>query len=226
MRPVERGQAPRIYKKYTDAISDLEQRLGTYCSYCERTVKSSLAVEHKYPKKKCRTLRLEWKNFLLACNTCNGIKGQRIMQEVIWPDLNNTLLAIEYSEGGFVAVASNLNNSQDIRAKSLIDLVGLSRHPGNVSDKPTRRDTRWMDREEIWQAAEGCKSNYAILGKSEEALSLVLIAAKHSGFFSVWIEVFKDEPEVLNALIAAFPGTAKNCFDVYGIPVPRAGTDI
>lgn len=50
MRPVERGDAPRIYRRYGDAIGDLEERLGTYCSYCERRLPVSLAVEHVVPK--------------------------------------------------------------------------------------------------------------------------------------------------------------------------------
>lgn len=50
MRPVERGSAPQAYTKYEDAIGDLEERLGIYCSYCERRLPVSLAVEHVVPK--------------------------------------------------------------------------------------------------------------------------------------------------------------------------------
>ena len=36
------------------------------------------------------------------------------------------------------------------------------------------------------------------------------------GFFSVWMEVFRDEPIVLNALTDRFPGTEKRFFNSDG----------
>lgn len=50
MRPVTRVIAPAIYKKYQDAIGDLEECFGLYCSYCERRFPALLAVEHVSPK--------------------------------------------------------------------------------------------------------------------------------------------------------------------------------
>ena len=50
MRPVNRGAPPRAYARYGEAIGDLEDRLGIYCSYCERRIPVGLAVEHKAPK--------------------------------------------------------------------------------------------------------------------------------------------------------------------------------
>ncbi len=93
MRPVERGSAPRTYTRYQDAIGDLEARLGTYCSYCER--RTSLAVEHVIPKSKRPDLEREWTNFLLACTTCNSVKGDKdvVIQKFLWPDRDNTFLA-------------------------------------------------------------------------------------------------------------------------------------
>lgn len=38
--------------------------------------------------------------------------------------------------------------------------------------------------------------------------------------------VFADEPEIKNALIAAFPGTARMCFDAEGAPLHRIGGSI
>ena len=103
MRPVERGTAPRRYRDYRDAIDDLENALGKYCCYCESFFFSGLAVEQKLPKKTCPELELEWTNFLLACSTCNSIKRDTVKadSEILWPDLNNTLLALNYSIGGF-----------------------------------------------------------------------------------------------------------------------------
>ena len=38
MRPVNKGQKPVEYKHYRDAEPYLEQRLGTYCSFCEMDI--------------------------------------------------------------------------------------------------------------------------------------------------------------------------------------------
>ena len=45
-------------------------------------------------------------------------------------------------------------------------------------------------------------------------LSQTKILAQSSGFFSVWMDVFKDDDEVKNMLISAFKGTkAEYCMD-------------
>lgn len=80
MRPVERGSAPQIYVKYGDAIEDLKSRLGSYCSYCERQVAASLAVEHVIPKNLHPELETEWNNFLLGCTNCNSVKSDRAVE--------------------------------------------------------------------------------------------------------------------------------------------------
>lgn len=38
--------------------------------------------------------------------------------------------------------------------------------------------------------------------------------------------VFRNDPDMRNRLIRAFPGTATNCFDPQGAPVPRPGGQI
>jgi 5-methylcytosine-specific restriction endonuclease McrA len=77
MRPVTRGAAPRAYTAYSQAIGDLEDRLGIYCSYCERRLPVSLAVEHVVPKSLEPTLETCWDNFLLGCTNCNSVKLAR-----------------------------------------------------------------------------------------------------------------------------------------------------
>lgn len=44
----------------------------------------------------------------------------------------------------------------------------------------------------------------------------IIRTAKNAGFFSVWMEVFKEEPEMKNALLEAFPGTETRFFDLDG----------
>ncbi len=118
MRPIERGAAPRTYLKYEQEIGDLEERLGSYCSYCERRFPSSLAVEHVVPKSLHPELEIEWTNFLLGCNNCNSVKGKKIVEvdNFLWCDRDNTFLAFTYLSGGFVRLSDKLNKEHKTRA--------------------------------------------------------------------------------------------------------------
>lgn len=228
MRPVERGTAPRTYSKYGDAIGDLEERLGTYCSYCERRLPASLAVEHVVPKDLHPELKTEWTNFLLACANCNSVKGDQPVEvdNFLWCDRDNTFLAFAYSNGGFVQLADNLNEVQKNKAQALLDLVGLQRHKASGWGRPASRDKRWQDRELAWASAEACRDNFENIGQTNEARKLVLEVAKYCGFFSVWMNVFSDYPDVKRELIKIFTGTATSCFDADGKPINRPNSII
>jgi hypothetical protein len=41
------------------------------------------------------------------------------------------------------------------------------------------------------------------------------------GFWSVWMTVFKDDPDMLQRFIDAFAGTCRDCFDISGNPIAR-----
>ena len=229
MRPVDRGPAPKQYSKYSDSICDLESRLGSYCSYCERRMPNGLAVEHKIPKTLRSGLELDWTNFLLGCVICNSIKGGTVSinPEVLWPDLNNTLLALDYSKGGFVGVSEDLDSVLERRAKALIDLVGLDRHGADDWPRRPRRDKRWSEREKVWRVAEKFRAELEQAGERYDSiLQLAVDAATGFGFFSVWFKVFEDHSELRNALINAIPGTAKVCFNADADPIPRPNADI
>ncbi|MCW1941660.1 HNH endonuclease [Bacillus anthracis] len=73
-------------------------RIGSYCSYCERSLGGNVAVEHIQPKSLHKELALTWDNFLLACVNCNSIKSNQSinLEEYLWPDKDNTLLAFHY----------------------------------------------------------------------------------------------------------------------------------
>lgn len=228
MRPVERGPAPRDYANYRLAIGDLEDRLGRYCSYCERRLPTSLAVEHVAPKSIHPDREVEWSNFLLGCTNCNSVKDDRDVpdDDILWPDRHNTMLALAYSRGGFVRPAGGLSPELRRRTQALIDLVGLDRHGRHGGQRPARRDRRWEDRDEAWATAEACRNRFESLGESEEARDLVIDAAKGHGFFSVWFAVFYRHIDVKLALIDAFPGTATSCFDQDASLVNRPGAEI
>jgi hypothetical protein len=228
MRPVERGVAPKIYIRYQDAIGDLQGRLGIYCSYCERRFPVGLAVEHIIPKVLHPELKTGWTNFLLGCPSCNSVKGARTVEihNFLWPDRDNTLLAFVYSKGGFVRLTDNMSNERKTKAQALLDLVGLQRHQASGWVKPARRDKRWQQREEIWTTAEKCRDDFEALARSVQARDLVLKVAKSTGFFSVWMTVFDNYPDMKRELIKLFPGTAMSCFDSDGKPIDRPASII
>lgn len=43
-------------------------------------------------------------------------------------------------------------------------------------------------------------------------LEIIILLAKQSGFFSTWMEVFKENEEIKTALIKAFNGTRSSVF--------------
>lgn len=228
MRPVERGAAPREYAHYRDAIGDLENRLGKYCSYCERRLPASLAVEHMAPKSVHQAREVDWGNFLLGCTNCNSVKDDVDVadDDVLWPDRHNTMLALAYSRGGFVRLAGALIPELQRRAQTLIDLVGLDRHGAPGWSSPAKRDERWRDRESVWSLAERCRASFDASRRSDDALELVLAAATGYGFFSVWFAVFDQHIDVKLALVDAFPGTAASCFGQDGSLINRPGAEI
>lgn len=71
MRPIVRGPCPKNdndediqFAKYQEALPYLIDRLGRFCSYCERHIPTSLAVEHIRPKSH-KVLKLQLKNVSL-----------------------------------------------------------------------------------------------------------------------------------------------------------------
>jgi HNH endonuclease len=228
MRPVDRGLAPRSYQQYEDAIEDLTAQLGKYCSYCERYISIGLAVEHVLPKSLHPELKTTWTNFLLGCTNCNSVKGAQDIEigDSLWPDRDNTLLAIVYTKGGFVTLANGLNAAQQSKTQALLNLVGLQRHPTASGTKPARRDKRWQDRDNVWELAERCREDFEKLGQVDEARKLIIKVATSRGFFSVWMIVFDNYPDVKKELIKSFPGTATVCFNPNGKPLNRPGGSV
>ena len=219
MRPVDRPPAARAYRKYRDAIPDLEQCFGKYCSYCERYLPISLEVEHKLPKKHFKHLELEWTNFLLACKTCNSIKNDNYHanEHMLWPDRHNTVLALAYTRDVLVQPVRNLDPEVLSRASNLVKLVGLDRYEKTA----TKRDERWMQREAVWRYATRLSERFESHGMPKDWLEVIVETALYRGFFSVWLTVFRDHPNVKQCLISAFPGTARSCFKDDGTPTPR-----
>lgn len=224
MRPVERGENTETFKKYNQAKLPLTTRIGHYCSYCERYIPVDLAVEHMLPQAAFPALELEWGNFLLGCRNCNSRKlrknSTRPLTDYFWVDRDNTSHAFLYSKGGFVAVNSELEVDLRLIAKRTLELVGLEEL--SWAD-PEAKDNRQAQRSETWDIAEMFKQELYDENTSVQRSKIVLFAV-HKGFWSVWMTVFKDDPDMLERFINAFAGTAKSCFDPITFqPVPRVG---
>lgn len=225
MRPVLRPPNNTKYKNYGEARPDLENALGSYCSYCEMV--SPGAVEHILPwEGKHTSLKNEWSNLLLACAQCNGAKkgnGQdstpyddadAARRKYLWPDRDNTARAFEYRSTNAVVVNQALSGNEKALAESTLAMLNLGK---------TTPDRRWTARKSAWTRAEEMRRDWD-KNPCPDTRRYILNAASDKGFWSVFRVVFKDCPDLLAALNDRFPGTAKDCFDPQTqAPVARAG---
>lgn len=229
MRPVDKGLAPRTYTDYKEAGRDLQQRLGDYCSYCERQVETHLATEHIQPKCHIPALRNRWDNFLLACVNCNSCKSDNdiAVRDYLWPDSDNTLLAMEYLRGGVVRVNPTMSATLQRKAQATITLLGLDKDPGNQERdrRPKDSDRRWLRRQQTWKLAELTRQK--LLGNdSTDVRDLIVLCALGRGMFSIWWTVFSGDADMRRRLREAFLGTAANCFDANEELLSRPGGQV
>ena len=212
MRPVDRGDNARVFSDYTEAKGDLLDRLGKYCSYCERP--GDLAVEHIEPKSLYPERLLDWLNYLLACNNCNGIKTDKdtLASRHLLPDRDNTAHSFLYSLEGRISINPALSSDDFVAAQRTLELVGLQRTP---PPDPRRRDERWSRRRTIWQLAEEAQQDLA-QNDTQEMRNLIVKLAIGYGFFSVWMTIFMADADMKHRFLDAFPGTRRSCFDSQG----------
>lgn len=228
MRPITRGDSPGVFTHYRDAGDPLTQRLGSYCSYCERYIETHRAVEHIRPKVHTPHLERTWSNLLLACSNCNSCKGDIDVQinGYLWPDTDNTLRAFKYNHG-LVEVEANLNPEVQDLASALHQLVGLDKDPGNPSPKrrPTSADERWRTRQTIWGVAQRSLTNLQN-SDTPQMRSQIIETAVARGCFAIWFTVFRSDADMRQRLIAGFPGTATDCFDGVSHACQRPGGNL
>ena len=231
MRPVNRGSWPQdengnnvAYSAYGNARGMLIKNMGQYCSYCEQKLGASLAVEHVLPKDLYPTLKLSWDNFILGCTNCNSTKGAKNpgLNNIYWPHIDNTYRAFTYHAGGRIKVNSALNTSQQSQAKKTLKLTGLKkRKPVNGSAS----DRRWINRRSVMEQAKTLLDDYKN-NPSEAQLRAIKIVAINAGFWSVWMTIFQNYPDVQREISEAFPGTCMGCFDDNMNPIQRNPTGI
>ena len=215
MRPVDKGDAPKVtFKKYQDAEPYLEEKIGAYCSFCEFNIQHVPEVEHKEAKSQGGE-ELEWGNLLLSCKYCNTRKSTMVSagekDKYLWPDEDDTFHAFSYATEIPVLNQSYLEKQEEIvqcKARNLFALLKLD----NVPISPREKDRRYSARNEARNCAlESRDGWYKVKNTADRDIYFrqIIILAKAKGFFSIWMEVFKDDAQVRNALIEAFEGTRR-----------------
>jgi uncharacterized protein (TIGR02646 family) len=221
MRPIERGDNPQLgdFDDYRGAFPHLHARLGPFCSYCERRIPTALAVEHIQPKGLPQYAHLvgRWDNFLLGCVNCNGTKTDKDLHldAVFLPDRDNTGAAFEYLPDGKVVPAAGLTADQRQMAEETLALTGLDKPLNAVVDENGQLVAmdRVSQRMEVWLIAERSHTHWQ-QNPSDELREQIVQTARGHGFFSIWMTVFRNAPDMRDMFIGRFPGTATTCFAV------------
>ena len=220
MRPVNKGEAPdKKFKDYWELEPYLEKRIGTYCSFCELRLSHVPEVEHKEAKARGGD-KLKWENLLLSCKYCNTRKGTKVKRgdkdKYLWPDEDDTFHAFSYDTEIPQLNETYLESKGTTvkqKAENLFRLVKLDNNPSS----PKEKDRRYMKRNEARNSALMSMEGWDRIKHSPDKsdyLKMIGISAKESGFFSVWMNVFKDDLEVKEMLIKVFPGTREEfCID-------------
>lgn len=206
MRPVDKG-LDRLLNNLSEARDILSAQVGEYCAYCEIRL-DSLQIDHIHPQSTHPELITDWSNLLFACGDCNQFKSNRPPDNCYLPHAHNTALAFTYLASLPPAPSASLTDSQRIMAQNTINLTGLHRTNGQ----------RQRRREEVFGKAKRALVNYLQDIANPAMQEQIIDTATSTGFFSVWMAVFQDYPEIRGRLLQAFPGTATNCFDANGNP--------
>ena len=160
--------------------------------------RTDLDVEHVVPQVHVRQLETEWSDFLLACRNCKRRKWHNNTSRdgYLWPDVDDTFNAFTYRSGGRVSVAEELEPDERTKANELFGLVGLG---APVTDSDRRRHKK----RQAWDKAKEIRDSANV----DDKWRWVNDVAVATGFFSVWMTVFRDDVDMCRKLKQAFPGT-------------------
>ena len=186
-------------------------------------IASTAPLSTSSPKSIVPNLRLEWENFLLACQNCNSTKGDTNINAdnintYVWPDTDDTYHLIEYDAvTAMPRPAANLPQDLAEKVQRLISLVGLDKPQPKVG---TVAYNKCADRrvESRFQVLDLARQYHKILlttpeGKDRDTLIDAMIdLSKAYGHWSIWMHTFEDIPEVRTKLLDSLPGTRKDCF--------------
>jgi hypothetical protein len=231
MRPIDKGISPQVFTKYEDAKQPLVNRIGCYCSYCERRIPNNIAIEHIFPKDAAlgyAHLREEWDNFLLACVNCNSVKKTKIIDEATYllPDRDNTFPHYDYLDSGLVDTIGS--NPVKTYAENTLNLVGLNNYRFPYDPDEELLVYLALERASQRKSAFDLAAKYRNkFDKNLLDVESIIDLALGYGFFSIWMKAFEGVRAVRQELINNFIGTEVGCFDANTDPVsPRAANHL
>jgi uncharacterized protein (TIGR02646 family) len=229
MRPVDKGNMVEL-AKYEDAKPDLIARLGEFCCYCEAPASpQQLHIEHIRSQNAHPLLVKLWANLTLACTTCNTYKRHylgdgrqsKMLRRFLWAHLDNTFNAFVYDPNGHVSPQPGLPPNLIAIAQATCDMIGLMRSPA-VADEYNELGIAYdgvKKRQEAWGIAETALEAYEE-NPSPKQIQAIADACYKSGYFSVWMRVFRRQTKVRLALIERCKG-AQGCFGADSLPIAR-----
>jgi hypothetical protein len=203
MRPIDKKKPHKKQSSYKNYANDLINQTLKYCHFCEMPILNAPSVEHIKPQKcienhdKYKNLRNHWTNLLLICNYCNSNKKNVDLKtyNYYWPQKNNTLKIFKYLP--LVPNVINLSQNQSIKAQNTLDLYKINK----ITKSDGTSDSRFIERLKVISNAIECLKEFQ---KNTITVNAIVRNALSSGFFSVWYEVFKNEPQVLKILFIEF----------------------
>jgi HNH endonuclease len=212
MRPIKKGAWPKDnngnnldFSDYTKAKPFLIERTGLYCHLCERNVqRSDLTIEHIQGQTLHPGKKGDWDNFLLSCRSCNSTKKEDVssINNYFWPHIHYTLAIFESDlETGLVSYNMECITKDDYvnKAKGLIRIYGLDKTHNSDGTSHDSYIERLKAITIIKFKLERIKKRGNQL--EEEDISEICMDAIRYGFFSVWLKVFENCPEVFSVLI-------------------------
>lgn len=208
MRPLDRGPRPAdsrqpvLFREYQQARPYLIERIGNDCAYCNMRLDQNVEVEHVQPKSLYPRKRLAWNNLLLSCKNCNATKGDQdpAMNDLFWPDRDNTMRALTYGPGALIEPAAGLSKADRLRAMQTIQLTGLDATPDRKADAS---DLRWLMRQRAWDRATRAREGLARQPDNILLREQIIETAVADGYWPVWFTVFQDDRDLRLRLIKA-----------------------
>ncbi len=244
MWPVQRGDIPidnktglpKVVNDYKLWRSDLIERIGDYCSYCNIPLSHARQVEHVVAQS-LGGGTTDWSNLLLACGPCNNEKSNKPCPPTTHylPDFHNTHIAFSYVEITFkrkgkthsacTVVPSSIvpNRAKSISTIKLLELDKLTYEAKAV-------DRRWDKRYNALLSARASRKLWDSLTSTDQQnnfLENLKTQILNQGFFSLWYTVFEDVPEVRQLIVESVQGTHPNAFPAPNyLPAPLHPPDL
>jgi hypothetical protein len=234
MRPIDNiaaptvGGVPKSFGTYQEWRSDLAEKYGQHCVFCNDKLPFSLNVEHLQPQSDTAVDPLAWDNLSLACGPCNLAKSDKLVSSSIQylPNAHNTHLPFDYNlrkhakiQGKIACIPvpkENLSDAQKLKAEETIRLTALDRVEQDPLRERKMTDVRWQNRFEAFEIVKTQRNIWDTLDSDLQRVAFLegippQVVGK--GFFSLWMNAFEGISAVLAVIVDSLPGTAQSCFD-------------